>query len=429
MDVAGNVGAWRPAGAFRLAVAQESTRALSFKTGTWSRTTSASYDGGAARSTRTVGGIARFTFTGTSFAWVAAASPVRGAAGVYIDGALAGTVNTYRLTSAARLMVFSRTWATSARHMVEIRVAGTAGHPRVDLDAFVVLTPVAGTTPPPSPTPTPTPTPAITPTPTPTPTPAITGEVLVGAGDIASCGLTADTATAKLVAGIAGTVFAAGDLAYEQGSMAEYRDCYDPTWGAFRDRTYPVPGNHEYLTAGAAGYFGYWGAQAGPTGTGWYAYDLGNWRIYALNANCTFVGCGLGSEQEQWLRADLATSPHACILAYWHQPRFSSGRARQRPEHVRDLGRPLRGRRRDRGQRSRPRLRAVRATDAGRRGRCRDGHPRIHRRHRGRIAAQLRHDPGQQPETEQRHVRRTQADARHDRLRVAVHPGRSRGSP
>ncbi len=333
VDVAGNVGAWAPAGAFRLAVAQETTRSLSFVRGTWSRTTSVSYDGGASRSTRTVGGIARFTFTGSSFAWVAAASPVRGVAHLYIDGALAGNVDTHRPTTAARLMVFTRTWSASGHHTVEIRAAGTSGHPRVDIDAFVVLTPVAGTTPPPpsspspSPTPQPSPTPSPSPTTTPTPTPAPSsaGEVLVGAGDIASCGLTGDTATAKLVSAIAGTVFTAGDNAYESGSAAEFRDCYDPTWGSFRDRTYPVPGNHEYVTPGATGYFDYFGARAGPSGTGWYAYDVGTWRIYALNANCGVVGCGAGSEQEQWLRADLASSPRACVLAIWHQPRFSSG--------------------------------------------------------------------------------------------------------
>ena len=327
VDLAGNIGEWMPAGAFRLAVAQETTRALTFIKGTWSRTTSVSYDGGGARSTRTVGGIARFTFTGSSFAWVAARSPVRGAARVYVDGVLAGTVDTYRASSAARLMVFSRTWSTSAKRTIEIRAVGTLGNPRVDLDAFVVLTPVAGTAPPPSATPTPTPTPAPTPTPTPapTPTPPTSSAVLVGAGDIASCGLTADTATAKVVSGIAGTVFTAGDNAYETGSAANFRDCYEPTWGAFKDRTNPVPGNHEYQTTGAADYFSYFGTRAGPPGTGWYAYDVGTWRIYALNSNCLVVGCSAGSAQEQWLRADLAASPRACVLAYWHHPRFSSG--------------------------------------------------------------------------------------------------------
>jgi hypothetical protein len=326
VDVAGNVGAWRTAGSFRLAVAQETTRALKFVRGTWSRTTSSSYDGGAARSTRTVGGIARFTFTGTSFAWVSARSPVRGAARVYVDGVAAGTVNTYSTSTAARVMVFSRTWSGSATHTIEFRAVGTSGHPRVDLDSFVVLTPVA-TSPPPTTTPTPPPPPGATPTPTPaaSPTPDASAAVLVGAGDVASCGLTGDTATANLVAGIAGTVFAAGDLAYERGTDAEFQNCYAPTWGAFRDRTNPVPGNHEYETSGATGYFNYFAARAGPVGTGWYAYDLGAWRIYALNSNCAVVACAAGSEQEQWLRADLATSPHACVLAYWHHPRFSSG--------------------------------------------------------------------------------------------------------
>lgn len=330
-DAAGNVGPWLTTGSFRLAVPQETTRALTFVRGTWSSTTSPSYDGGGARSTRTVGGIARFTFTGNAVAWVSARSPVRGAAQVYVNGVFAGNVNTYSTSSAARLMVFSKTWTTSARRTVEIRAVGTPGHPRVDLDSFVVLTAVAGVTPPsgptPPPTPTPTPPPAPTPTPVATPTPpgSPAGEVLVGAGDIASCGLTGDTATANLITGIPGTVFTAGDNAYETGSAANFNNCYVPTWGAFFDRTYPTAGNHEYETAGAAGYFNYFGARAGPAGKGWYAYDLGAWRIYALNSNCFVVGCDAGGEQEQWLRADLAANPRECVLAYWHHPRFSSG--------------------------------------------------------------------------------------------------------
>jgi hypothetical protein len=152
--------------------------------------------------------------------------------------------------------------------------------------------------------------------------------VLVGAGDIASCALTADTATAKLINAIAGTVFTAGDNAYESGTAKEYADCYEPTWGAFKSRTRPVPGNHEYVTAGAAGYFGYFGALAGENGRGWYAYDVGAWRVYALNSNCGAAGvggCGPGSEQEQWLLGDLSANPRQCVAAIWHHPRFSSG--------------------------------------------------------------------------------------------------------
>jgi Calcineurin-like phosphoesterase len=152
------------------------------------------------------------------------------------------------------------------------------------------------------------------------------GSVLVGAGDIASCGSTGDSATAALVRDIPGTVFTTGDNAYESGTAAEYADCYGPTWGAFRDRTRPSPGNHDYHSAGATGYFGYFGARAGDQSRGYYAYDLGTWRIYALNSNCAAVGgCDAGSAQERWLRADLAAHSRHCVLAYWHHPLFSSG--------------------------------------------------------------------------------------------------------
>jgi calcineurin-like phosphoesterase family protein len=150
--------------------------------------------------------------------------------------------------------------------------------------------------------------------------------VLVGAGDIATCSSSADSKTAALVETIDGTVFTAGDNVYADGTPAEFANCYDPTWGAFLDRTRPSPGNHDYHTTDAAGYFGYFGSRAGEAGKGYYAYDLGAWRIYVLNSNCAEVGgCGAGSPQRQWLKADLATNPRTCVLAYWHHPRFSSG--------------------------------------------------------------------------------------------------------
>lgn len=150
--------------------------------------------------------------------------------------------------------------------------------------------------------------------------------VLVAAGDIASCSSDGDEATARLLDGIAGTVATLGDHVYDRGTAAEYADCYDPTWGRHKARTRPVPGNHDYGTPGAAGYFGYFGDAAGAAGRGWYSYDLGAWHVLALNSNCDAVGgCGAGSRQERWLRADLAAHPMACTLAYWHHPRFSSG--------------------------------------------------------------------------------------------------------
>ena len=152
-----------------------------------------------------------------------------------------------------------------------------------------------------------------------------TGEVavvLVGAGDIASCDGKGAEATAKLLDRIPGTVFTAGDNAYEHGTVEEYTNCYAPTWGRHKRRTHPVPGNHEYETRGAAGYFGYFGAVAGDTGKGYYSYALGAWHVVALNSN---IEMRPGSAQVRWLRADLAAHPARCTLAYWHHPRFSSG--------------------------------------------------------------------------------------------------------
>ena len=146
--------------------------------------------------------------------------------------------------------------------------------------------------------------------------------VLVGAGDIAGCTYSDDEATAKLLDGISGTVFTAGDNAYENGSPTDYSSCYGPTWGRHKDRTRPTIGNHEYNTPGAAGYFGYFGAAAGDASRGYYSYDLGAWHIIVLNSNLLMSA---GSAQETWLRSDLAAHPSRCTLAMWHHPRFSSG--------------------------------------------------------------------------------------------------------
>jgi hypothetical protein len=144
----------------------------------------------------------------------------------------------------------------------------------------------------------------------------------VGAGDIASCSSSGDEATATLLDGIAGTVFLLGDNVYDNGTATEYANCYNPSWGRHKARTKPVPGNHEYNTANATGYYGYFGELAGDPTKGYYSYDLGDWHIVALNSN---LAVSAGSTQEQWLRADLAASTKSCTLAYWHHPRFSSG--------------------------------------------------------------------------------------------------------
>ena len=151
--------------------------------------------------------------------------------------------------------------------------------------------------------------------------------VLVGAGDVASCDdLAGAEATAKLIEKIPGTVFVAGDLAYPDGSAEQFAKCYDPTWGRFKDRTRPAPGNHEYHSGAANAYSRYFGAAAGDPNKGYYSYELGAWHIVALNSECKEVGgCDAASSQGQWLRKDLAEHAGKCTLAYWHKPLFSSG--------------------------------------------------------------------------------------------------------
>ena len=148
-------------------------------------------------------------------------------------------------------------------------------------------------------------------------------ETVVAAGDIGECGRPGAEATAELLDGLPGTVLALGDEAYDGGTAADFVSCYDPAWGRHKYRTRPIPGNHEYYgTRDLRGYFEYFGPQAPAE---YYSYDLGAWHVVALNSNCDRVGCGPGSPQERWLRADLAAHPAACTLAYLHHPRFSSG--------------------------------------------------------------------------------------------------------
>ena len=146
---------------------------------------------------------------------------------------------------------------------------------------------------------------------------------LVGAGDIADCTRNGDSLTANLLDTIPGTVFLAGDNAYPSGSSTDYANCYGPTWGRHKARTRPAPGNHEYSTSGATGYFGYFGTAAGDPTKGYYSYELGDWHIIVLNGY--HVAHDVGSAQEQWLKADLAASTKLCTLAYLHAPLFSSG--------------------------------------------------------------------------------------------------------
>ena len=120
-------------------------------------------------------------------------------------------------------------------------------------------------------------------------------------------------------------VLVLGDGQYEEGSLWSYRTFYDDTWGRKKGITRPAPGNHEYHTDDASGYFDYFGAAAGPRGKGYYTFTLGTWRIIVLNSNCDDVACGEGSAQNNWLEKILAENPSRCSLAIFHHPRFASG--------------------------------------------------------------------------------------------------------
>jgi acid phosphatase type 7 len=144
-----------------------------------------------------------------------------------------------------------------------------------------------------------------------------TSVIVIGAGDISSCNNTNDSKTAQLLGLMTpNVVFTLGDNAYEKGTLTEYKNCYNPAWGVWKSRTKPVPGNHEYETSGATGYYGYFGVPQ------YYAYNTGEWRVYALNSE---IDTSATSAQAQWLKKDLAANPKACVMAYWHRARWSSG--------------------------------------------------------------------------------------------------------
>jgi acid phosphatase type 7 len=134
-------------------------------------------------------------------------------------------------------------------------------------------------------------------------------------------------ATAKLIESARPVaVLTLGDEQYPSGALDSFMAGYDKTWGAFKAITRPAPGNHEYHTPGAAGYFAYFGASAGDPRTSYYSFDLGAWHLISLDANCKNAGgCDAGSPEVTWLSQDLAAHHASCTLAFWHQPRFSSG--------------------------------------------------------------------------------------------------------
>ncbi len=164
------------------------------------------------------------------------------------------------------------------------------------------------------------------------PTIASGGVTIYAAGDIADCrrlpaAFTGAAQTAKLLAPLlaadsTAAVLSLGDNTYPSGRPDEFTGCYAPTWGRFQSRIHPSPGNHEYYTKGAPGYYGYFGPAAGSGQRGYYSINLGKWHVISLNSNLRddeFL------TQLAWLKDDLAQHKSLCALAYWHHPVYSSG--------------------------------------------------------------------------------------------------------
>ena len=152
-----------------------------------------------------------------------------------------------------------------------------------------------------------------------------TNQVLA-AGNVGYCLDDNDEATGALLGTLPGRILALGDLAYLQGTAADFANCFDPAWGMHKARIHPISGNHEWHEAGAQPYFDYFGAAAGTPGEGWYSFDVGNWHLVGVQGDCNEFpgGCGASSPQGLWLQADLAANSKPCTLVFTHFPRFNS---------------------------------------------------------------------------------------------------------
>jgi acid phosphatase type 7 len=152
----------------------------------------------------------------------------------------------------------------------------------------------------------------------------LTGQTvtLIAVGDIGECGSQGVQQVARIAEGIDGQIVLAGDLAYMHGSMQDYLKCFDPFWGNFRRRWRPAPGNHEYETPGAAGYFQYFGEAAGMSGRSYYSFRTGDWLVLMLDSN---VPASRGTPQYEFVRSEMLGTRLPCTMAVFHHPLFTSG--------------------------------------------------------------------------------------------------------
>src|SRR3954454_3511269 len=193
-----------------------------------------------------------------------------------------------------------------------------------------------------------------TPAPAPPPPPPSPPPVkLVTAGDIACAPPGTQTATechqgataARVAALAPDAVLALGDNQYEHGELANFNQVFDASWGQFKSKIHPIPGNHEYTDPAdpthqtAPGYYGYFGAAAGDPAQGYYTFSTGSWQVFVLNSgdlqntvDCAPVSCAPGSAQATWLDAQLDQLPaDKCVIGAIHHPHHGSFTTRAHP--------------------------------------------------------------------------------------------------
>ncbi|PKN86727.1 MAG: alkaline phosphatase [Chloroflexi bacterium HGW-Chloroflexi-8] len=163
---------------------------------------------------------------------------------------------------------------------------------------------------------------------TPTPMSSPTPVTLAAVADIAICGQESDDQTAALISDWNADIIIAGDANNEDGTLWQYQNCFQPSWGQYLSRIHPVAGNHDYYNDPIGNYYFYFGERAGEPDKGYYSFDLGDWHIVGLNSNCGFLPCGPSSDQVAWLKEDLSKTQKECTLAFWHVPRWNSGPAK-----------------------------------------------------------------------------------------------------
>ena len=157
---------------------------------------------------------------------------------------------------------------------------------------------------------------------TPPPSTTITSNWINVVGDTGFCGSPVMAQLSRLINNLGGNLLLAGDIAYPSGTMDQYMRCFEPELGRFKSRSWASPGNHEYETPGAAGYFAYFGERAGPERRGYYQIRESSWQVLMLNSNLPMTR---NSPQYEFARQQLQTSPARCAMAIMHHPFDSSG--------------------------------------------------------------------------------------------------------